>query len=260
MHDPMTLICTFPSYASREWMGKHWWIPRFIAGFEIFRLWHVDPCKGAGGDDTCGWFKRAHHGNKATLELIVKRFDEDWDRTWTYNPDEHPNDEDDGGKRTYCRGLFYPNGIPRMSASAVALNLFMIAANAHFACNGSNNWKASKKFLRQNFMDILLFAENPTDSLFDSFYMTFGKCENREERIRNNAAIIYGWILRADQKWWQHPRWHVRHWKIEIPAYFKLHRWLLGRCCRCGKGFRFNESPVGNWDGSKIWHDRCQNL
>lgn len=51
--------------------------------------------------------------------------------------------------------------------------------------------------------------------------------------------------------WWQHPRWHFWHWKIQIHPLLKLKRWLFSKCCKCGKGFRYGESPVsGNWDST----------
>lgn len=54
--------------------------------------------------------------------------------------------------------------------------------------------------------------------------------------------------------WWQvHPRWHVWHWRIQVRPYDNLRRFLLTRCCKCGKGFRYGESPVTNyWDAPKV--------
>jgi len=30
MHDPLTQICSFPTYAFQEWMRTQWWIPKKI--------------------------------------------------------------------------------------------------------------------------------------------------------------------------------------------------------------------------------------
>ena len=193
-------------------MRKQKFIPRFIADLDLFTVWHVDPCKGKGGDDTCGWFKRAWHGDEKVLRAIEKRFEFDWDRVF---------DSDSGN--SYFRGYFKPNGDPHLSVQGIVLNLFFDAINEVYKCDGRTNWKRSKKWMAKHHFEIVMFAENPTDSLFDSITRKFEKgCgeehgeREREERIRQMASVIYGWVLRAEQKWWQHPRWHIHHWSIQV--------------------------------------------
>lgn len=259
MHDPLTQV--FDIRIPLPWKARTFWKDghKDWATFQLATIWHKDPEKD-GTNDSCGWFKRARHGDKKILAAIEKRFAEDWDKTWTYDPSEDGGAESDDfklGKRTYMRGYFNSSGMPRMSAQGVVLNLFFIAAHEHFKCNGLTNWKKSKRFMRKHLFDIMLFAENPVDSMFDSLFLTFGKDSKREERISNFAAIIYAWILRADQPWYRHARWHIHHWRIQIHFLQLLKRWLFARCCRCKKGFRWNESVIGSWSGKEIWHDRC---
>lgn len=265
MHDPMTQICTFPSYDTRCWMEKRKWIPRWLARFELFTLWHNDPCNKRGcRDDSCGWFKRASHGDPVALEKIIKEFTHDWDRV--FRPSKADHDPDDGpfvGKEYHC-GLFKPSGHPNLSVQGIVLNLFFIAINQYFAVDGSTNWKKSRRWMQKNLFDILMFAENPTDSLFDGITRKFEDgCDEpqtayrREERIRSMASTIYGWILRREQKWWQHPRWHVHHWSVQIHCWQLFHRWAFVRCSKCRGRFRWRESVIGSWDGDSIWHDRC---
>lgn len=249
MHDPMTQI--------------------YHCG--LFTLWHVDPERGPGGDDSCGWFKRAHHGNQVVLNKIVKRFGEDWDRTWTYDPKEDGGSEGEHtrGKTVHMCGYFNPNGMPRMSVSGITLNLFFLAACDHFSSDGGTNWEKARKFMRKHLYDIIMFAENPTDSLHDTLTLKYGNDTTREDRIRAMAAIIYGWILRADQKRWQHPRWHVHHWKFQIHPIEAFKRWAFSRCCKCGRGFKFGASVcTNNWNSTgprwfrgerDIYHDDCVN-
>lgn len=267
MHDPKTLAfsiklpfggsTTFFSHGSKM---RH--RPSLID------IWHVDPCKGPGGDDSCGWFMRAHHGDPKVLEKIEKHFEYDWDRTFT---------SDSSGK-TYACGLFLPNGRPSFSVHGVVLNLFFWAAIEVFKSNGTTNWKKANKWMRKNLLDILLFAENPTDSLYDSITSKFGddgyakagestRARMRKERIHNLAAIIYGWILRSERPWWKHPRWHIHHWNLQIHFLEATKRWAFTRCCKCGKRFKFGSSVcTGQWHGTGprwfkseegVYHDNC---
>lgn len=236
---------------------------RVWAKYDLATIWHCDPERD-GTDDSCGWFKRARHGDKEVLEKIVKHFEYDWDRVFQPSAQDHDPDDGEFVPRVYYCGLFKPSGDPNLSVSAIVLNLFFIAAIQHFKSDGRTNWKRAKKFLRTNLLDILLFAENPSDSMFDSITRKFEKgcgeeygTRAREERIRNTAATIYAWILRAEQPWYRHARWHVHHWKIDVHAVSKTWRWLTSRCCHCGKRFGWNECRISNWGGNSAWHERC---
>lgn len=240
MHDPCTLVHTIRFPFSRR---------------EFISIWHHDPEKD-GTDDSCGWFKRARHGDPECLERIVKRFEFDWDRVFK---------SDDSGHVYFC-GYFCPNGDPHFSVQGIVLNLFLTAASEHFQCDGTSNWKKSRAWVKRYLADIMLFAENPTDSLFDGITRKFeigcGEKHDkrrRDERVRSMAASIYGWILRSEQKWWQHPTWHIHHWRLQIHPLQRLKRFLFERCAVCGGRFKAfgNESVCGNWEGNKIWHDRC---
>lgn len=257
----MTQICTFPSYAARCWMERRWWIPKFIAQATLFTLWHVDPCR-KGNDDSCGWFMRAYHGDPAVLAKIIQRFAEDWDRTFTTKQDDH--DPDDGAfvSKTYCCGYFYPEnsgaGMPNMGVTAIVLNLFFVAASVFFASDGCTNWKKSRRFMQRHLFDIMLFAENPTDSLRDEIVRKFGTEKKRQVRIENVASVIYGWILRETRPWYKHPRWHVNHLKLQIHVWQLFHRWAFERCSKCGKGFHWRETVCGSWSGDAVWHMNCE--
>jgi hypothetical protein len=66
---------------------------------------------------------------------------------------------------------------------------------------------------------------------------------------------------------WRHPRWHVWHWHIQIPAWQTLRRWLFSRCQGCGKHFTFGYSPVSTaWNSPRlrwfrseqyVYHEDC---
>jgi hypothetical protein len=109
--------------------------------------------------------------------------------------------------------------------------------------------------MQANLFEIMLFAENPFDSLYDGIVQTFGADDRhnaRQDRIENMAGTIYGWILREQRPWYKHPRWHLWHWQIQVHPWQQMRRFLLTRCERCGRGFAYGESPVtDSWDRVK---------
>lgn len=195
---------------------------RLILSLGPFSLWHHDPCKD-GTDDSCGWFKRARHGDKTVLEKITKDFEFDWDRTYSPNKEDHDDEDGEFVEKTYFRGLFKPNGDPLLSVHGIVINLFFLAALRVF-----KNRDRALLYLNGHLFEILFFAENPCDSLRDGIMRTWQKgCgeeyteRERNERIRQTASCIYAYIIRDVQKWWQHPKWHVHHWRITCRPFWR---------------------------------------
>lgn len=263
MHDPMIVAHEIKSWISHK-------SEMFPKGYKttLVTIWHVDP-ETDHTDDSCGWFMRSRHGKKEVLDKIIKRFEFDWDRQ--YKPEKDEEDKDPSPERVYFCGYFYPEdagaGMPNMSVMAIGLNLFIIAACEHFNSDGRTNWEKARRFMRKNIFDIMLFIENPTDSLRDSIVRKWGTETKREERIQDMAGCIYGWILRETRPWWSHPRWHIHHWKIQVHFLDSFKRWAFSRCCKCGKRFSWGYSPVANsWnsEGPKwfkgetdVFHSSC---
>jgi len=72
MHDPLTQVFQikypwekYGKKGSTEWEKSY--RDTFIT------IWHKDPEKDHS-DDSCGWFKRARHGDKDVLQKIIKRY------------------------------------------------------------------------------------------------------------------------------------------------------------------------------------------
>ncbi len=88
------------------------------------------------------------------------------------------------------------------------------------------------------------------------------------------AAVDFVWFNWTRQlsprPWWKHPRWHLRHWRIQIDPLQAFLRWAFSRCEGCGGRFRYGESPISNsWDSDGprwfksekgIYHLRCHGL
>jgi len=214
-------------------------------------IWHKDPEKD-GTDDSCGCFMRSRHGSKKILEKIRSEFEFNWASSWT---------SDNGN--TYYTGYFKPDGSLNMSLHSVVLDLFFRAAFIVFGYNINK----TNKYMNKHLAQILHFAENPIDSLHTSLTRKYEIACNeeyderfKEEWIKSTASIIYGYILRNIRPWYKHPRWHIWHWEIQIHPWQKIRRFLFDKCCICGKGYKWGESPMTNWEGNKIWHSYCDHV
>lgn len=248
MHDPMTVAFEI-KYPWKYYKNpKSDWEKDYKENF--ITIWHVDP-ETDGSDDSCGWFLRSGHLDKKVLEKIIRQFELDWDRTF-----------ESSNKITYNCGLFLPNGQPHFSVMGITLNLFYKAALKVFSDkqrgSGHDYQKKAMQYIQNNLAHILFFAENSTDSLFNSITRNFevGCNEeytprNREERIYSMASIIYSYIMRDLRPWYKHPKWHINHWKIQIHPLQGLRRWLLTRCCKCGRKLQWKESVC-----SGVWHSK----
>jgi hypothetical protein len=217
-------------------------------------IWHEDP-ETDGTDDSCGWFIRPRHADKEILEKIVKRFEFDWD---TEFGKKDGSNGDFGFDPPNPVGLFFKDGQPRLSVQGVTIQLFWMAAFETF----NHNRDKAERYMRKHLFDILMFAENPVDSLRDSITRKYEvRCNEpytareREERIRSMAGCVYTYILRDIRPWWKHPRWHVHHWRIQIRPLQSFKRWAFSKCCKCGKGFSWGYAPISNsWSGTgPLW-------
>lgn len=159
---------------------------------------------------------RAKHGDPEMLAKIRKAIAFDFDRVFkSYDDDMDGNKHNDptaAPRSIHFLGYFCPNGDPNFSVHGIVLNMFFSAIHAYF----DHDWRKSRPWMRKHLFDILMFAENPTDSLREGIVGTFGKYDAREQRIDSYASCIYGWILRAERPWYRHPRWHIHHWRVNV--------------------------------------------
>lgn len=229
MHDPMTVAHEI--YLGRKRNKKGHYRTPFLT------IWHLDPEKD-GTDDSCGWFIRSRHIPQDLIDIIRKEFSFQFQHNYWFND----------------------AGYPVFSVSATVLQMYHITAWHLFMwMDGNNPTKRARrrhdKFMRKYLMNILLFAENPTDSLHASITMKYG-VEKKEERINHFVSVVLADIMRKLRPWWKHPRWHIHHWRIQFHPWQQLKRRYWDKCCICGqRGFK--SAPFSDWSGSKRWHKEC---
>lgn len=223
----------------------------------IITIWHHDPEKD-GTDDSCGWFIRSRHIKEGIIDKVAKDFEFEWDRTFTSS-----------SGFTYNSGWFNPLGENILSVQAIVLNMYLIAYR--IALNPDNKiepgkmWDKSYKFLNKHLVEIMLFAENNTDSMRDIIVRKYEiGCdekytpERRKEWIKECASIVVCDIMRKTRPWYKHPKWHIHHWNIQFHPLQKIKRRFWDKCSVCGKR-GFKQSAMSDWNGTKLWHQECDN-
>lgn len=254
MHDPMTVAFDLPrpwprlarEGIERRLYGRFYW-PTWVT------IWHVDPERD-GTDDSCGWFLRARHGDKAVLARIRQSFNSEWG--------EKP-------EMIHYHYWFSPEGAPNMDTSSIVLDMFLRAAQQVYSGRrfDKHGWRGARRFCRRHLFEIQRFAGNSTDSMHTIIQQSYGRSERRDERIARAAAIVYGCILDWSRPWYRHPRWHVWHWRVQVHPVQAFKRWAFSRCSLCGGRFMWGESPVStSWSGGgprwfrrepHVYHSRC---
>lgn len=234
----------------------------------LITIWHIDP-ETDHTDDSCGWFMRSRHLPVGLLEKVVKEYETEWDRTWTSNDDDDDIEErkEKREKYTYYMGWFNPQGENIMSVRGIVANMYLYAVkiclNPDDKIDPGKAWDKAWKFMNKNYAQIMYFAENNRDSIRDTIVRKFSigtgtryTPEKRNEMIRECATIVTTDVMRKLRPWYKHPRWHIRHWRIKFHPFQNLKRRYWDKCCICGKR-GFKGAAYGDWDGTKLWHEEC---
>lgn len=173
-----------------------------ITNLGVVTLWHKDP-EHHGDDDSCGWFLRSYHGDKATFEKVVREFAFNFKHNYWFTAD----------------------GSPVFSTAGIVISMYKLTL---WETMKHKNRAKYDRFMRKHIVDILHFAENPTDSLHTAITSEMhyrmvehdrSQVESREDRIRHLASVVYGDVIRKLRPWYRHPRWHIHHWRVSINWY-----------------------------------------
>jgi hypothetical protein len=133
MHDPMTVAHEIKSPVKDK------------NGYRrtLLTVWHKDPCKD-GTDDSCGWFKRARHGNSAELNEVEKEFAFNFKHNYWFDKD----------------------GFPIYNAISTLLLMYQAAAWIVF----KRNRRKLNRFMKNHLYEITMFAANPHDSMHPNMF------------------------------------------------------------------------------------------
>jgi hypothetical protein len=175
-------------------------------------IWHVDP-ERHGDEDSCGWFNRKD--DKASAIIAEAR--KDGIREWTF--------------------IFGERGDRTQTPTEVIYVAWQMIAWRQF-----KRWNLSTKEINE----VMRLSSWPTDNLRNTIY----RAMDDPEQMGWVYVYVANAYLRLHRPWWDHPRWHVWHWRIQIPFLQDLKRFLFSRCAGCGKRFAWGYAPISNrWNG-----------
>ncbi len=281
MHDPCTQAFVIPWRYRWSTLGKtpwRYWEP-------LITIWHVDPERG-GSDDSCGWSRPPL--SATTREIVKSLAGDEAGEPMLFALDARTNSDP-----IQCERFIFGS---IMLMSRCLVNRGVIRRPVKVA--DAQRWAAEMTYNRvDSFLGTFCFKSgyhSNTYSRNEELGITNSKEEDhhwREDQARSFYSAIAGWIMRERRWWFQHPKWHVIHWKrrldrnkpigsiedrdaprfaykywgiplpivgwqIQIHPLQQFKRWAFSRCSRCGGRFHWGSSVGTNsWNsGGPSWH------
>jgi hypothetical protein len=255
MHDPMTVAheIKYPWYRNKPWpkkarknpdpwhLKRHWDEMTEVQKVKLSRhwpegyrdtfitIWHVDPERD-GSDDSCGY---------SYIKLTPHQRERLRNAAWSEGHNPHflccPAKEWEG---TFTEAEALYRGMVLMVCRVLKIKITFDEAckYASEACHIRDIGKTGDTFC------------------FLPGYHTNSQTDSKEDRQEHFCGILCGVarnILTDRRHWWQHPKWHFWHWKIQCQPINDFKRWAFSRCSKCGKCFRWGYAPCTNgWNGS----------
>lgn len=237
MHDPDTQAFVIPYGWKTEAFpsGKKWryWKP-FIT------IWHRDPERG-GSDDSCGWSRPRL--NSEQRDIVSGLAGDEARDPWFMRVIAKTN-TDPAMCESLLRGAFNlvgmclkNRGYRRLSPSESECAKWA----AQLTHNSIDNFRSSLCFL-SGYHSNWYRDGIPNSEKEDEWF--------REQNAKSFFGAILGYILRERRFWFQHPKWHIHHWRLQFHLGQTFKRWAFSRCCKCGGRFSWGYAPTTNsWNG-----------
>lgn len=219
MYDPMTVAFEIYLGAKKKKNGNY--------RSRLITIWHIDPEKD-GTDDSCGWSrpKISDQEMKWLHKVAIDQYRQMFARKAALQEE-----------KSYAYICF--------NQDIYGCIYWMWR---HFN-KGKTLWQYGKFLSNEELQYVYQLATNPVDNFQ---HHKINSVEEFEEFI----VLIYKCYKRFKRPWYKHPRWHIRHWKFQVHPIQKLKRRYWDKCSICGKR-GFKGSAMGDWDGTKIWHEEC---
>jgi hypothetical protein len=183
----------------------------------LVTIWHVDP-QSDGSDDSCGYSspRLTEQEIHEVKKVVASEF-----KYWFVQD------------LNYC--------VPKTSAEAVVYDAFQVLA-----------WRVFKKQIKPEQLPGIFSL---IYSSWDNFTSSFASEHLTYREVERTCFFIARAYKRMNRKWYQHPKWHFWHWRVNISFISTLKRFLFSRCCICHKGFRWGETVCTNqWEhGGPQW-------
>lgn len=232
MHDPMTVAFDIkaPWWRRRRGPSKIGVVREHPT---LVTIWHKDPeCDGS--DDSCGWF-----------EPPLTDADREWARKTA------------DGEYKFWFGADYAGFKGEVDHLQV---MAAVWAEVRLYKTGRHRADALQP---AHLCEILSLLSLATDNF--NFMLTHAR-EGEEEFKHLLLRVLAAWN-RYHRRWWQHPRWHFWHWRIQVHPVQQFKRWAFSRCAKCGRRFCWGYSPVSHsWNGGGprwfrseqgVYHSEC---
>lgn len=224
MHDPMTVAHEIYLGAKKNKKG-HYQSP-------LITIWHVDP-ENDGTDDSCGWsFPKISQAEKDWLKKVAE--------------DQYP--------QLFARKVALSEN---RSYASICYNqdvhgcIYWLWRHFNRTLDKSV-WQYGKPLSNKEQQFVYELAFNPGADNFQHTKI------NGVKDFEEFASLVYRSWKRYKRPWHKHPRWHICHWKIQFHPWQNIKRRYWDRCSVCGKR-GFKSSAMGNWEGTKVWHQECDN-
>ena len=190
----------------------------------MLTIWHIDPESG-GSDDSCGWVSKVTKAQREqAYKLGTEMYGDIFGRRSAFQ-----------GNKDYAHVCFEP--------STYEAVYWVWCALKH---QGKKGYRFGKSLSAAELEFIMALSSEPLDNLQSTVARV-----NSAEVCGEFFYLVERARLRFIRKWYQHPRWHVWHWRLQWHHLQAFKRWAFSRCQKCGGRFTWGYSPI-----SQCWHGK----
>lgn len=223
MHDPLTQAFTINPLREKRRDGSY--------RGPLITIWHKDPEKD-GTDDSCGWtFPKITKEEREYLDKVV---DSQYDQLFSKKVALEEN-------KSYASICY------NQDCFGTIYWLWR-----HFNKRNSKiKWQYGKHLSNKDLQHVMSLATDPNDNF--QHYFEDGPMD--KESFSTVVRLVYRSWKRTKRKWYQHPKWHVHHWKVQFNFIQNIYRRYFEKCYICNeRGF---EPDKRTWSYKGASHQSC---